>query len=111
MYRESAVVGLDYGVRYLRKEARINADVERMVSVALAYRANMNTQTREYKYCMLATLSIVLLKTKGRFLAGALSRIHCTLSCAHQKDFHVCAAARHAPRMIPDTHGNSKRNS
>jgi len=93
MHWESAVVRLDHGVWYLRKEARINADVQRMASydIERARISHKRIYTNERVQALYAgnARGIVLLRTKGRFLAGALSRIHCTLSCAHQKVFCV----------------------
>lgn len=91
MHREGAVVGLDHGVRYLRKEARIDVQgMGRGIGRARVSRPPcVYTSGRIQALYASNARGIVLLTTKGRFLAGALFRIHCTLSRAHRKDFRA----------------------
>lgn len=119
MHRERAVVGLNHGVRYLWKEARIEADVRRMasrlrVSGALAATAYTTVYTNERvctsivrrqraRYCPIKDKRSV---PGGRFVSHPLYLIP-----RASERLSRCAATKFVPRMIPDTRGNSKRNS
>jgi len=97
VHRERAVVRLDHGVRYLRKQA----GVRRRREMHAMHTSTRIRVARDRARCMHAESYALYasrnvrrycpIKDKRWFLAGALFRVYCTLSRAHRKDF--CAAS------------------